>query len=54
MLSVIHIHTVYWSLAPFTPDIVRHLAYLMDIPLFFFISGYLFKNTTFRVSVRTA
>ncbi len=54
LLSVIHIHTLYWSLAPFTPDLVRHLAYLMDIPLFFFISGYLFKNTTFWVSVRTA
>lgn len=54
MLSVIHIHTVWWSLAPFTPDMVRHLAYLVDIPIFFFISGYLFKNTTFLVSVRAA
>jgi peptidoglycan/LPS O-acetylase OafA/YrhL len=54
MLSVIHIHTVWWSLAQFTPDIVRHLAYLVDVPIFFFISGYLLKNTTFRVSVRSA
>ena len=54
MLSVIHIHTVWWSLARFTPDVVRHLAYLVDIPIFFFISGYLFKNPSFRVSVRSA
>jgi len=54
ILSVIHIHTVYWSLAAFIPDIVRQLAYLVDIPIFFFISGTLFKNTTVWVSVRTA
>ena len=54
ILSVIHIHTVYWSLHDFIPDMVRQLAYLVDIPIFFFISGTLFKNTTLRVSVRTA
>lgn len=47
LLSVIHIHTVYWSLAKFIPDGVRHAAYLVDIPLFFFLSGYLFKNPSF-------
>jgi len=54
ILSVIHIHTVYWSLAAHIPDMVRQLAYLVDIPIFFFISGTLFKNTTVWVSVRTA
>ncbi len=44
IVSVIHIHTVYWALAPVTPDLVRHLAYLIDIPIFFFISGYLFSS----------
>lgn len=41
MVSVINIHTVYWSLAKHTPDIMRQLAYFIDIPIFFFISGYL-------------
>jgi len=54
MLSVIHIHTLYWSLAKFTPDSLRHAAYLLDIPVFFFISGYLFKTASFPVSVRAA
>ena len=54
ILSVIHIHTVYWSLAAYIPDIVRQLAYLVDIPIFFFISGYLFKNTTLLVTIKTA
>jgi peptidoglycan/LPS O-acetylase OafA/YrhL len=54
ILSVIHIHTVYWSLAAYIPDIVRQLAYLVDIPIFFFISGTLFKNMTVWVTVRTA
>lgn len=40
ILSVINIHTVYWSLKPYTPDLLRELAYFVDIPIFFFISGY--------------
>jgi len=54
MLSVIHIHTLYWSLSKFTPDSLRHAAYLLDIPIFFFISGYLFKTASFPVSIRAA
>lgn len=54
MVSVIHIHTIYWSLANFTPDSLRHAAYLFDIPIFVFISGYLFKNPTFVQTTRTA
>jgi peptidoglycan/LPS O-acetylase OafA/YrhL len=53
LLSVIHIHTVYWSLAKFIPDGVRHAAYLVDIPIFFFISGYLFKNPSFLGALRS-
>lgn len=47
MISVINIHTVYWSLAKFTPDIVRQLAYFVDIPIFFFLSGYLLHLSGF-------
>jgi len=54
MLSVIHIHTLYWSLSKFTPDSLRHAAYLIDIPIFFFISGFLFKAETFPASIRSA
>ncbi|MGD9782345.1 MAG: acyltransferase family protein [Kiritimatiellia bacterium] len=54
LLSVIHIHTVYWSLLTYIPDGVRHAAYLVDIPIFFFISGYLFKNPSFLGALRSA
>ena len=54
ILSVINIHTVYWSLKPYTPDIARQLAYFVDIPIFFFISGYFARHTTFLESARQA
>ena len=54
ILSVINIHTVYWSLKPYTPDIARQLAYFIDIPIFFFISGYFARYTTFFESARQA
>ena len=50
ILSVIHIHTVYWSLYAYLPDIVRQLSYLVDIPIFFFFSGYLSKSSRFIAS----
>ena len=52
ILSVINIHTVYWSLKPYTPDIVRELAYFIDIPIFFFISGYFAKHSEFLKTTR--
>lgn len=52
MLSVINIHTAYWALLRHTPDIIRQLAYFVDIPLFFFISGYLLRSTDFIESLK--
>ena len=54
ILSVINIHTVYWSLEPMTPNIARELAYFIDIPIFFFISGYFFKHSSFVDTTRQA
>ncbi len=54
ILSVINIHTVYWSLKPYTPDILRELAYFVDIPIFFFISGYFARYTSFWLSAGQA
>ena len=50
ILSVINIHTVYWSLYAYLPDIVRQLSYFVDIPIFFFFSGYLSKSSRFLAS----
>ena len=54
ILSVINIHTVYWSLKPYTPDILRELAYFVDIPIFFFISGYFARYSGFLSSAGQA
>jgi len=54
IISVINIHTVYWSLKPYTPDIARELAYFVDIPIFFFISGYFARYSSFFDSARHA
>lgn len=54
ILSVINIHTVYWSLKPYTPDILRELAYFVDIPIFFFISGYFARYSAFLSSAGQA
>ena len=54
ILSVINIHTVYWSLKAHTPDLFRELAYFVDIPIFFFISGYFSRYATFTESLSQA
>jgi hypothetical protein len=41
ILWVIHIHTVYWSGYLYVPEAVRQFTLLADVPIFFFISGYL-------------
>lgn len=47
ILWVIHIHTVYWSGYHYVPEVVRQLTLLADVPIFFFISGYLTRPGTF-------
>ncbi len=47
ILWVIHIHTVYWSGHSYIPENVRQLTLLADVPIFFFISGYLTKPSAF-------
>lgn len=39
VVSIIFIHTVFYSVASFTPDWIRNISLLMDVPLFFFLSG---------------
>ena len=41
ILWVIHIHTVYWSGYHYISEAVRQATLLADVPIFFFISGYL-------------
>ena len=51
ILWVIHIHTVYWSGITYIPDIVRETTLLIDVPFFFFISGFLAGNLSFYQSL---
>ncbi len=41
ILWVVHIHTVYWSGTSYVSEVVRQVTLLADVPIFFFISGYL-------------
>ncbi len=39
VLSVMFIHTVYWSGGAYVPEFFRTLALLLDVPAFFFLAG---------------
>lgn len=41
ILWIIHIHTVFWSGDFYFSDPVRQFTLLIDVPIFFFLSGYL-------------
>ena len=41
ILWIIHIHTVFWSGSLYLPDYQRELSLFIDVPIFFFLSGYL-------------
>ena len=47
ILSVINIHTVYWSGNSYIPEGVRQAALLVDVPIFFFMSGYVTRPGSF-------
>ncbi len=47
ILWVIHIHTVFWSGYHYVPEAVRQFTLLVDVPIFFFISGYLARPGSF-------
>ena len=40
MLSIIYIHTVFFSGKSYVPDILRHMSLIIDVPLFFFLAGW--------------
>jgi len=48
VLSIIFIHTVWWSGQNYVPNIIAQISLLIDIPMFFFLSGasatYAFKS----------
>ncbi|WP_423600490.1 acyltransferase family protein [Roseateles sp. MS654] len=39
-VSVVFIHTVFWSGAAYAPPLSRELALLIDVPVFFFLAGW--------------
>lgn len=44
-LSVIFIHTVFWSGGLYVPDYMRNAALFFDVPIFFLLTGFVFKST---------
>lgn len=44
ILSVLNIHACFWSGTLYLPDWTRQLALLLDVPVFFFISGFLLQS----------
>ena len=55
ILWVIHIHTVFWTGYAYLPEVVRQVTLLIDVPIFFFISGYVTRPDSFLPTVwRTA
>lgn len=52
ILWVINIHTIVWSGDSYISDNIQQLFLLMDVPVFFFISGYLTKSSNFLSSLK--
>ena len=54
ILSVLVIHTCFYSGRLYLPDWTRRVTLLLDVPVFFFISGFLLQNndakTVFRLT----
>ncbi|MEO8340182.1 MAG: acyltransferase [Nitrospirota bacterium] len=45
-LSVVFIHTVFWSGSEYVPTYLRSLSLLFDVPVFFFLSGMAFSTAS--------
>ena len=43
VISIIWIHTVWWSGESYTPHLLRNMALLLDVPFFMFLSGWSFS-----------
>jgi peptidoglycan/LPS O-acetylase OafA/YrhL len=52
ILSVLVIHTVFWSGRLYLPDWIRQISLLLDVPVFFFISGYLLQSSSAKTVVQ--
>jgi hypothetical protein len=51
ILSVLNMHTCFWSGLLYLPDWTRRIALLLDIPVLFFISGYLLQGGGYRDTI---
>lgn len=52
-LNIIFIHTVYWSGNGYIPDWVRNISLLLDVPMFFFLSGWAMAYTSPYKSIKS-
>jgi fucose 4-O-acetylase-like acetyltransferase len=48
ILSILNIHTCFWSGSLYLPEISRRLCLLLDVPVFFFLSGFLMATADSR------
>lgn len=48
-LNIIIIHTAFWSGEGYVPTIIKNLTLLLDVPFFFFLSGW---SSTYSKSIR--
>ena len=52
ILSVLNLHTVFWSGSIYLPNWFAWLSLLLDVPVFFFISGFLFGGQEAHTAVQ--
>lgn len=53
-VNIIFIHTVFWSGTSYVPTSLQTLSLILDVPFFFFLSGWAFTYTkSFTKSIRT-
>ena len=54
ILSVLVIHTCFWSGRQYLPDWMRHVSLLLDVTVFFFISGFLLQSSISKIVIQRA
>ena len=53
-VNIIFIHTAFWSGTAYVPVVIQTLTLILDVPFFFFLSGWSFTYTrSFTKSVRS-
>lgn len=54
VISVVFIHTVFWSGVLYTPEFIRSISLIFDVPVFFVLAGFVYASTGRINSLRTS